>query len=80
MIPTYANTHSTTGHNARQTGKYREEARCVFLYSDITRFQKYIQYNSNDLEHAIVFRTAIYWIIIGSRNLMTIRIQRENTC
>ncbi|XP_052802193.1 uncharacterized protein LOC128232585 [Mya arenaria] len=29
VMPTYANTHSTTGHNARQTGKFREEARNI---------------------------------------------------
>ncbi|WAR01704.1 hypothetical protein MAR_008262 [Mya arenaria] len=29
VMPTYANTHSTTGHNARQTGKFREEARSI---------------------------------------------------
>ncbi|KAK3096035.1 hypothetical protein FSP39_022229 [Pinctada imbricata] len=29
VFPTYANTHSTTGFNARQTGKYREESRNI---------------------------------------------------
>ncbi|XP_053376481.1 uncharacterized protein LOC123534695 [Mercenaria mercenaria] len=33
VFPTYANTHSTTGHNARQTGKYREEARTIIKRS-----------------------------------------------
>ncbi|XP_052216179.1 uncharacterized protein LOC127834382 [Dreissena polymorpha] len=33
VMPTYANTHSTTGHNARQTGHFREEARNIIKQS-----------------------------------------------